>query len=85
MKSTKYSDGQDHRRLIANARQSTACTYCDSRNITRTEFATVCHSCGSVERQKYEVRECCNECDLPDACADFGCAIKHGLRDDSNS
>jgi len=24
--------------------------------------------------------ECCNECDLPDACSDYGCAIKAGLR-----
>lgn len=22
----------------------------------------------------------CDECDLPDACADFGCAIKAGLK-----
>lgn len=22
----------------------------------------------------------CDECDLPDACADFGCAIKSGVR-----
>lgn len=24
--------------------------------------------------------ECCSSCDLPDACADFGCAIKNGIR-----
>ncbi len=23
---------------------------------------------------------CCDNCDLPDACADFGCAIKTGVR-----
>jgi len=23
----------------------------------------------------------CDECDLPDACADFGCAIKQGIRE----
>ena len=23
----------------------------------------------------------CDNCDLPDACADFGCAIKQGLKD----
>ena len=22
----------------------------------------------------------CDECDLPDACADFGCAIKSGIK-----
>lgn len=22
----------------------------------------------------------CDDCDLPDACADFGCAIKNGVR-----
>lgn len=26
--------------------------------------------------------QCCDNCDLPDACADFGCAIKQGLRED---
>ena len=24
--------------------------------------------------------QCCENCDLPDACADFGCAIKQGIR-----
>lgn len=24
--------------------------------------------------------ECCDNCDLPDACADFGCAIKAGIK-----
>ena len=24
--------------------------------------------------------QCCDKCDLPDACADFGCAIKTGVR-----
>ncbi|MCB0747097.1 MAG: hypothetical protein KDC90_06475 [Ignavibacteriae bacterium] len=24
---------------------------------------------------------CCGECDLPDACSDFGCAIKTGVRE----
>lgn len=23
--------------------------------------------------------QCCDNCDLPDACADFGCAVKAGL------
>jgi hypothetical protein len=26
--------------------------------------------------------EPCSNCDLPDACADFGCAIKNGVRKD---
>jgi hypothetical protein len=26
--------------------------------------------------------EPCENCDLPDACADFGCAIKNGIRKD---
>ena len=26
--------------------------------------------------------QCCDKCDLPDACADFGCAIKTGVRKD---
>jgi len=25
---------------------------------------------------------CCDNCDLPDACSDFGCAIQQGLRKD---
>jgi hypothetical protein len=24
--------------------------------------------------------QCCDHCDLPDACADFGCAIKNGIK-----
>ncbi len=24
--------------------------------------------------------QCCDNCDLPEACADFGCAIKNGIR-----
>ena len=24
--------------------------------------------------------QCCDSCDLPDACTDFGCAIKNGIR-----
>lgn len=27
--------------------------------------------------------EPCDDCDLPDACADYGCAIKQGLREPS--
>ena len=27
--------------------------------------------------------QCCDKCDLPDACADFGCAIKSGVKKDS--
>ena len=23
--------------------------------------------------------QCCGDCDLPDACSDFGCAIKQGI------
>ena len=26
--------------------------------------------------------QCCDNCDLPDACCDFGCAIQQGLRED---
>ena len=29
--------------------------------------------------------ECCDNCDLPDACSDFGCAIKQGLRTPNES
>lgn len=24
--------------------------------------------------------QCCDKCDLPDACSDFGCAIRTGVR-----
>lgn len=24
--------------------------------------------------------QCCDNCDLPDACSDFGCAIKAGIK-----
>ncbi len=24
--------------------------------------------------------QCCDNCDLPDACADFGCAVKQGIK-----
>lgn len=26
--------------------------------------------------------QCCDNCDLPDACCDFGCAIKAGIKED---
>lgn len=29
--------------------------------------------------------ECCDNCDMPDACEDFGCAIKTGVRKDDGS
>lgn len=32
---------------------------------------------------EYTKFECCLSCDLPDACADFGCAIKAGLKPDN--
>lgn len=28
--------------------------------------------------------QCCDNCDLPDACSDFGCAIQAGLRKDAS-
>jgi hypothetical protein len=28
--------------------------------------------------------QCCDNCDLPDACCDFGCAIQQGLRRDED-
>lgn len=28
--------------------------------------------------------QCCDNCDLPDACCDFGCAIQQGLKKDFN-
>ena len=27
--------------------------------------------------------ECCMVCDLPDACRDYGCAVKQGLKDNT--
>jgi hypothetical protein len=45
------------------------------------------HSCtvGNSIEQDYDDDddfEPCDHCDLPDACADFGCAIKSGIRKD---
>lgn len=37
--------------------------------------------CETEEDLLEEEFDCCGECDLPDACSDFGCAIENGLRD----
>ena len=56
--------------------------------------ADVSGSCGTIskketvdqldEEDSYWVDEdnfqCCDNCDLPDACRDFGCAIRQGLK-----
>lgn len=34
------------------------------------------------EIEDYDSWQPCDNCDLPDACADFGCAIKQGLKED---
>lgn len=41
---------------------------------------TLCSACDDTEMpDEEELIEICSYCDLPDACADFGCAIKAGL------
>lgn len=35
---------------------------------------------GDVEYVDDEDFDHCMDCDLPDACSDFGCAIKQGIR-----
>lgn len=40
---------------------------------------TLCSACDDTEMPDEEDFQSCNNCDLPDACADFGCAIKAGL------
>lgn len=40
----------------------------------------LCPSCQEEENYFNEDDfECCDECTQPDACADYGCAIKQGL------
>lgn len=44
-----------------------------------------CSSCWQIENADMsdsddDCFDPCSDCDLPDACADFGCAIKAGLR-----
>lgn len=41
-----------------------------------------CSDQDTEEDQDFDF-ECCEDCDLPDACEDFGCAIKAGLREPS--
>jgi len=42
----------------------------------------LCPSCYEDENEDFEDEfECCGECDQPDACADFGCSIKQGLKE----
>lgn len=43
------------------------CSACDTANEMPEEF------------EDEDDFQSCNDCDLPDACADFGCAIKSGL------
>ena len=38
-----------------------------------------CKACGCNDMHDYNF-ECCDDCDLPDACSDFGCAIEAGLK-----
>lgn len=36
---------------------------------------------GDNDEEDYEDDfDCCDNCDLPDACADFGCAISSGIK-----
>ena len=69
-----------------------ACNRCENG---LTEDGQLCHDCcgtgfirddddcGYTEPDTYESIEDdfqpCDKCDLPDACEDFGCAIKAGL------
>lgn len=49
------------------------CYWVDDKN-------TLCSACDNTEMPEEEDFESCTNCDLPDACADFGCAIKAGLK-----
>lgn len=42
------------------------------------DIHTLCSACDDTEMPDDDFQSCSN-CDLPDACADFGCAIKSGL------
>ena len=40
-----------------------------------------CESCGCAsDYDDGEDFECCDNCDLPDACYDFGCAVEQNLK-----
>lgn len=34
------------------------------------------------QEEEFDDFDCCENCDLPDSCSDFGCAIKQGIRTD---
>ncbi len=55
-----------------NERQSMFCQNC------KTDFS------GFESDYHDDDFECCSNCDLPDACEDFGCAIKQGLKEDDS-
>lgn len=49
-----------------------------------------CEGCGCMDDEKINDEwisddsdfQQCDNCDLPDACEDFGCAIKSGIKED---
>jgi hypothetical protein len=48
-------------------------------------FDFYCTKCGEpcdvVEGEEIEIEfDCCSDCDLPEVCSDYGCAIKQGIK-----
>lgn len=65
----------------------TECPICGAKwGFNEIQFQE-CDSCGTPDfedEDEYDYEEdnfnSCDSCDLPDACADFGCAVKAGLK-----
>lgn len=64
------------------------CPYCSIGLNSREKELGFCQNCkhnwnDPEEDEEDDEFQCCENCDLPDACADFGCAIKSGVRKDT--
>lgn len=58
------------------------CTKCNDGHLFPSgDDCNYCDGTGNIDDDfEFDEFECCNDCDLPDACSDFGCAIKQGIR-----
>lgn len=73
-----------------NATKPFTCLRCGNycAGISRFDFSDMpgyCSYCrdeikGEFDDDDYDSWQPCDDCDLPDACQDFGCAINSGIR-----
>lgn len=70
-----------------NKSDQIGCGYCaneDGCKIRDPKVNKAKQGCPDWRHWEDDEFECCDECDLPDACSDFGCAIKAGIKSPEN-